>query len=183
MAEDHGALDDVLQLTDIAGIGVPLKNGARIRIDVVDLLPEFPSVMDQGAHREGQDILNPLPERRQLECDDVEPEVQVFTKCSPCDLFFEIAIGRGDQAKIHRDIFRSSDSSKGAFLQNAKQLPLHPQIEIADLVQEQRAALGAIQKAKLALMGACKRAAFMSEQLAFKQVAGNGRAVDADEGR
>jgi hypothetical protein len=70
-----------------------------------------------------------------------------------------------------------------AFLQRAQQLGLQRQRQLADLVQEDGAAVGQLEPAGAFTMAAGEGAAFVAEQFALEQRLGNGGAVDLDEGR
>ena len=52
---------------------------------------------------------------------------------------------------------------------------------VADLVEEQRPAVGQLERAPLALTRAGEGAALVAEELALEQVSGIGRAVDGHE--
>ena len=76
----------------------------------------------------------------------------------------------------------AADALEDALLQHAQQLHLHGQAHVADLVEEQRAALGDLEAALARGDGAGERALLVTEQLALEQLGGNGAAVDGDEG-
>src|SRR6185295_3274280 len=66
-------------------------------------------------------------------------------------------------------------------LENAQQLRLHGQRQLADLVEEQRAAVGRLEQPRLVVGRAGERAAHVPEQLALEQRFDDGGAVDGDE--
>ena len=66
-------------------------------------------------------------------------------------------------------------------LQHAENLGLHQRRHVADLVEEQRAAVALLELADPLAVGAGERAFFVAEQFAFQQLLGNGRAVDRQE--
>ena len=68
-----------------------------------------------------------------------------------------------------------------AFLQRAQQLDLRVERQLADLVEEQRAAVGFLELADALVDGAGERALLVAEQDALDQVLGDGAAVDGDE--
>ena len=72
--------------------------------------------------------------------------------------------------------------SNSLCLDDAQQLDLGREIEVADLVQEQRAPLGQLEASLLARLRACKRALFVAEQLRFDQSLGQRGAADLDKG-
>ena len=68
-----------------------------------------------------------------------------------------------------------------ALLQHAQQLHLRRQVDVADLVEKQRAALGELEPAFLALLGAGEGALLVAEELRFDQAVGQRRAAHLDE--
>ena len=76
---------------------------------------------------------------------------------------------------------RTADALELLLLERAKDLGLEREWQIADLVEEQRAAMGQLESSWLALRGARERALFVAEQLAFEQRLGDRRAIDRDE--
>ena len=68
-----------------------------------------------------------------------------------------------------------SDAREVAVLQNVQQFGLQARVELGDLVQEKRAALGHFHAAGLCGSRAGEGALFKSEKLAFQQRAGNRR--------
>ena len=94
----------------------------------------------------------------------------------------QVAIGGRDDAHIdlHRPL--GADRIDFAFLQRAQQLDLHVEPQLADLVEEQRAAIGFLEFAQMLVGGAGEGALLVAEQDAFDQVLGDGAAIDGDEG-
>src|SRR6202008_4327910 len=90
----------------------------------------------------------------------------------------EIPMGGGDDAYIGTDRRAAADGGVFAFLQHAEQTGLRFRRHVADLVEEERAALSLLETAALALEGAGESALLMAEQFALDQVARNGRHVD-----
>ena len=75
----------------------------------------------------------------------------------------------------------SSDPRHLAELEHAQQLRLRRWRQAADLVEEQRAAVGELEEAGLVVAGAEEAAADVAEQLALEQRVVDRRAVDRDE--
>ena len=66
-------------------------------------------------------------------------------------------------------------------LQHAQDLGLRARAHVADLVEEQRAAVGLLEAADALAIGARERALLVAEQLRFEQVFLQRGAVDLDE--
>ena len=82
----------------------------------------------------------------------------------------EVAVGRGDDADV--DLDRASvppTRSNSALLEHAQELGLQAERQLADLVEEQRAAVGHLEAAGLLLGRAGERALLVAEQLALDQ--------------
>src|SRR4029077_1867398 len=73
------------------------------------------------------------------------------------------------------------DAANLARLQETQELHLDVLVELADFVEEQRAAVGHLEQALVIAVGAGEGALAMAEQLALHQVLGQGAAVDWDE--
>ena len=100
----------------------------------------------------------------------------------PCvDLLLEVGVGGRDDAHIDLDLLPPADALDDLVLQEAQQLDLQRMRQIADLVEEQRALIGALDLADGLLHRAGEGAALVAEQLAFQQVLRDRAAVDGDE--
>ena len=60
-------------------------------------------------------------------------------------MLLEVAVGRRDDADVDLDRLAAADALELALLQHAQQLDLHLQRQVADLVEEQRAAVGQLE--------------------------------------
>ena len=70
---------------------------------------------------------------------------------------------------VDLDGFGAAEPLELALLQHAQQLDLRGQLHVADLVEEQRAALRELEPALLAILRAGERALLVAEQLRFDQ--------------
>ena len=76
---------------------------------------------------------------------------------------------------------RAAEPLELALLQHAQELRLRRQAHLADLVEEQHAAGGQLDLARLGLLRAGERAALVAEELRLEQLLGQRRAVQRDE--
>src|SRR5262249_52756487 len=93
----------------------------------------------------------------------------------------QIAVRRGDDARVGAQHARPAETLELALLQDAEELRLRRRRHLADLVQEQRPAGGLLQLSWFALCGASVGAALVAEQLRFEQLFRKRRAVERDE--
>ena len=90
----------------------------------------------------------PLAQRRQPQRHHVEPEEQILAEQALLDQDAQVLVGRGDDAHIGLDRRAAADGRVLALLQHAQQPRLRLHRHVADLVEEQRAALGLLEAAR-----------------------------------
>ena len=95
-----------------------------------------------------EDVLPPLAERRRVQADHVEPVVQVLAEPPRLDQGLEVLVGRGHDPDVDADRLRAADALERHLLEHAEQLGLDLQVDVADLVEEQRAAVGLLEPAR-----------------------------------
>jgi hypothetical protein len=128
-----------------------------------------------------REIAQALAQRRQAQARDVEAEVQVGAEAAGPHLGAEIAARRGDDARAERERRRAADPLVAALLEHVEQGRLEAGLELADLVEEERAAGGALEAPRAARDRAGEGAALVPEELALEERARQGRAVRVDE--
>ena len=110
---------------------------------------------------------------------DVQPVEQVFAEPAVGDHGAEIAIRRRNRAHVDapaRPI--GPDLLQLAGFEEAQQKSLHPQGHLADFVEEDRAAVGELELARLVAIGAGKAALHVTEELGLEKRLGQSGAVD-----
>ena len=113
---------------------------------------------------------------------DVEPVVQVAAEPAGGDLGAQVAVGRGDARARRRGGARPTPTRWTSPVSSTRSsLACTVERQLADLVEEQRAAVGDLEQPGLGVGRAGERAAHVPEQLAFEQRLDDGRAVDDDE--
>ena len=86
-----------------------------------------------------------------------------------------------DHAHVDRDGVGGADRPDVVFLEHAQQLDLQAHGHVADLVEQQRAAIGGLEQALVIAYCAGERSFDVAEQLRLEQVFGHRAAVDGDE--
>ena len=183
VGKGDGALDDVLQLPDISGIGVLEQDAHGLAADALDqdVLSLGRMLLDKMLCQEGN-ILHALPERRQMDIDDVQTVKKVFPEGAPLARGLQVAVGRGNEPQVHLELAHAADPHDLAFLQHPQDLGLEQGRNVADLVEEDRAAVGLLQQPLFLILRAGEGALLEAEQLRFEQRVGDGAAVDRHEG-
>ena len=96
----------------------------------------------QEVLREQQDVAGARAQRRHRNRDDVDAVEQILAEPLLLDLGLEVAVGRGDDARLERHLLVAADRADLALLEDAQQLDLHLERHLADLVEEDRAGAG-----------------------------------------
>ena len=118
---------------------------------------------------------------RHLDGDDGEPVEEVLAETALGDQLREVLVRGGEDAHVHAERLLAADALEGLLLQRAQHLGLGLDAHVADLVQEQRAAVGQLELSAPPADRAGERAALVTEQLGLDQLLGDGGAVDLDE--
>jgi hypothetical protein len=91
---------------------------------------------------EEQHILAARAQRWQVQLGHREAEVEVLAKAAGSEVVLERSVGRGHDAHRHLDRRVRAHRVELAVLEDAQQLGLRGAAEVAELVEEQRAAVG-----------------------------------------
>ena len=102
--------------------------------------------------------------------------------CSVVDHLAEVAVGGAEDADVDPERVVLADAADLARLEEPEQLDLHALVELADLVEEERAAVGDLEEPLAVGVGAGEGPLAVAEELALDEVLGQGPAVDRDEG-
>jgi hypothetical protein len=125
----------------------------------------------------------PLAQRRQAQPDHVEPVKQVFPEQALAHPLLHVLVGGRDDPHVGPDRLVAADPVEVVVGQHPQQAGLEFGRHVADLVEEQGAALGLLETAPAHGLGAGESPALVAEEFGLEQVAGDRRGVDGDEGR
>ena len=178
LAQDHGALDGVQQLADVAGPrigferrqrggGQPFEPVFRVRLD---------EVLGQERH-----VVPTLAQGREADGDGVDPIVEVLPKLSRLHRLGQIAVGGGHEPDVDPPRARGPDPEERPGLDRAQELHLAIRLHLADLVEEQGAAVGELDQPRLGPDRAGERALLVTEQLGLEDLARERAAVNRYE--
>jgi hypothetical protein len=96
--------------------------------------------------REEHDVGASIAERRKDDFDTADPVIQIFAEACLFDRGFELAIRGAHEANVCAPARRLADAAKLAVLQNAKKLRLRGEQHLADRIEKQRSAVGALDR-------------------------------------
>src|SRR5262249_16723974 len=126
-------------------------------------------------------IFFPLAQRREAEGEDVEPIEQILAQLALLDRILRFQVRRRDDADVDRLLGAPAEPPELPLLQHAEQLHLRGRRHLADLIEEERAAIGELEAALPPIGRAGERAFLVAEDLALEKRLGNRGAVDRHE--
>jgi hypothetical protein len=97
------------------------------------------------------------------------------------DVRFHVAVGRGEHAHVDGDLGCPADRADLLLLQDPQELDLQRRRELADLVEQDRPAVGLAKDAERLGSSAREGTLLVAEELALHQRLGHRAAVDDDE--
>ena len=171
------ALGQLAQLAHVLQPGVQQQRLDEIGRGRPGAIRGRQEVAEQRRH-----VLQALAQRRRVHLDARQPGVQIAAEAAGGQGVVQRDVGGGDQPGAGADRSAGPDRGHLAVLQHPQQLRLGLQRQLADLVEEQRPAVGAQEGALLIAGGAGEGPAAVAEQRALHQRRRQRRAVDRDEG-
>src|SRR5690606_22531132 len=184
VGSDHHALDDVAQLADVVALPVVrLQECNRLVVDPFG--PHAEALADgmQEVIDEERDIAQALAQGRDAQDVHVESVVEILAKPLCVDVRFQVAVGRRYDPCLDRDRSLAAEACDLARLECTEQLGLRGEGELADLVEEDRAAARQLERAAAGAVCTGERPLFVAEQLALDERFRQCSAVECDERR
>ena len=177
-----GLLQHVAQLADVAGPAMARQQLERIGVEA--LVRQAAAPRDVVGQRLDQrlEVAHALAQRGQADGQHVEAVVQVGTEGARGHHRGQLAAGGRDDAHVDALHVVAAERLHLLLLQHAQQLGLQGARHVADLVEEQRAAVGELELAVAALaIRAGVGAGGHAEELGLEQRVGDGGDVHAHE--
>ena len=106
-----------------------------------------------------------LGKRRHSDRHDIQTVVEILAETSRGNLLLQIAVAGRDHTDIHLDAALTAEAREALLLQGTKDLALGFERHISDFVEQQRTAMGALERADLARSIGTGKAGFTAEQL------------------
>ena len=143
----------------------------------MSLVEAADEVLDEERH-----VVAAVTERRKVDREDAEAVVQVAPEGAGLDHAGEIAVGGGDQPHVDPPRYTRAERPHFAILNDAEELCLQRERQVLHLVEEERAAVGEVQRARSLLERTREGTARMAEELALRERLGHRRTVHRHEG-
>ena len=179
LLQHDAPLDVVAQLAHVARPVVPRHLRQHLRSEQ-PLLIRDAERRQEHAHQDEQ-IVEALAQRRHVNGHHREAEVQVLPEATAVDLALQVAIRGADDAHVDLAGSRLTDAADLAGLDGSQQLGLQLERQLADLVEEDRPAVGGLEGAHAVAVGPREAAAQVTEQLGLDEVGADRAAVDHHE--
>jgi len=150
--------------------------------DVLDAFVELAAeALDEVADEERK-IFGAFAKSGDLDGENVQAVKEVAAKGALGDKLCEVLIGGGDNADVHALGAVAAEAFEFLLLEDAKEFGLEFQGKVADFIEKESAAVGELEAANFLADGAGESAALVAEEFGFEKAAGNGGAIDFDEG-
>src|ERR1041385_6030597 len=132
---NRGALDDVLEFTDVAGpiVRLELLNVGGGQVPRLD--PEFARRFFEKVLRESRNVFGAFSKRRQLNRENAQPVIKILTESSGFNFIFEVAICRRDDADIDGTRAVFAELLELPLLQDTQELALKFKRHFANLIE------------------------------------------------
>src|SRR5579864_1920438 len=104
--------------------------------------------------------------------------VQILTQLAIDHRLFRLAIGGANDSDIARDGLRAANAHDRPRLQYPQELHLQLHRHFGNLIEEDRAAVGALEEALVLPVGAGEAAALVAEQLALDELRSHGATIE-----
>jgi len=102
------------------------------------------------------DVLEPLTERREVDDDLVQAVEKILPELPRPDHLGQIPVGRGQDPDVDVGTLVGPEGAELTVLDDAEKLGLDGHRDLGDLVEEDRPAVGLIEKTALVLVGPVK---------------------------
>src|SRR5258706_3926015 len=170
-----------MELAEVAGTILPrqeLRGGLR---EALAIDAQVARALGEEMARERGHVLALLAQRRQAKADQVEPVEEVLAEEALLQARLEFLVRGRNHAHVRRERRVAADAIELAVGQHTQQARLQVRRHVADLVEEERAALGLLEAAPAHRLRTGEGAALVAEELALQQVLRDRGRVDRDE--
>ena len=132
--------------------------------------------------RQHSDVLAPLTQGRQAQPNHIEPVKQVLAEGAVFHPLLQVLVGGSNHTHIGFHRAMTAHPVEMAVAEDPQQPGLQVKRHVADLIEEQGAAIGLLEAAAAHGLRAGEGTALMAKQLGLQQILGNSRRVDRHKG-
>ena len=157
------------QLPHVSRPGVTDDRLQRLGGEVAHRLGVLLGELAQKTQRQHRDVRHALTQGRRPKLHHAQPKIEVLAKLAVADHLLQVFVRRRDDSHVRHQRLVAADPLEGALAEKPQQLDLRRLVDIADLVEEQRAALGLLEPPDATLVRAGECPLLVAEQLALKQ--------------
>ena len=173
----RSALEDVLQLAEIAGPRVLQEQllgvGRELEVRRAELCEHLVG--------EREKVLSTFAQRRQRHANGTDPVVEVGAKLLLSNGGEQGVMSRREEAHVDRTLADVAHATEPLLFESLEELGLDLEIDVADLVEKERAAIRGLEQSLLRSVRAGERAALVTKELRLDELPGKACAVDVDE--
>src|SRR5712691_8777088 len=181
LAKHDHSLDEILELPDVARIGLPNEIVQRGRREH-EGIPAEPSRIDlDEVVDERRDLLDPFTERRHSDLDHVQAVIKVLAETALGDRALQVLVRGGDGPHVDLEGGLAAQPGKLAILKDVQEFALQRGVKITDLVEEDGAPMRGLELSDFQLVRAGERPSLMAKELRLQQLSGHRGAVHLDE--
>src|SRR5262249_24186396 len=157
-------LDHVAQLTNVSRPCIGLQSFESVGSKAYF----FPSVLAgylRGKVRSQRgNIVKALAQWRQPNTGHIDAMEEILAEPALANVLFQVAVGGDDHANVNLDRLIAADALYFSLFKHAKQLGLHGQRHVADLIEKQSAFTGLLKFSNVTSGRSSKRAFLMAKQ-------------------
>ncbi len=179
--EDRGALDEVLELADVPRKRVGRECGERRVREPEPRLPELARRLREAVREQEPHVVAARAERREVDRDHLEAVEEVLAERPLARHRREVAVRRRHDAHRDRHRARAAEPLDLARLEEAQELHLRGERQLAHLVEEQRPAVRRGRPPLARARRPRERALLVAEQLRLDERLGDRAAVHRHE--
>src|SRR5690348_3647098 len=180
--ERNGPLHGVLQFANVSRPIVRLEPADNFRGKPLNGL--FHGLTEGLQEVPGQKgyVFRPLAQSGKPNGYDTQAVVKIFAKPAFGYFLFEFLVRGGNDSNVDIGFLGASDGPYLALLKDAVEFDLHGEAHVADLIHEERAAMGCLEESLAIVIRASEGALHVAKKLRFQESLRKSAAIDGDEG-